>query len=315
MKVDRLILILLVSAGFARADFSRPFEPIVLTGAHLPALVGTKPTHLAAFRYNTTWEQIPLQIDERKQVDSGQVRNKDGQKDGATFLWYADSTTHTGADDNPLFDADDELVVMARDGGPSAPEDAEPPPGVLAKSRMVIAVKDPSKPEADNNTATFYLFKTDGSLPTDAGKDYVSYEYKLKAGPYLEHFNLSAGPNPEDSIVKTAHYRTRFTDRWVRDEFVITSGDAGGIDILDLDRMASPTGRGHNETRWSEDEEFGGAFVANIDGPIRAIRSYLGAGPAPLMQRQHIFYEQREEVALHHRLMGLPSGITFHDTL
>ena len=51
-----------------------------------------------------------------------------------------------------------------------------------------------------------------------------------------------------------------------------------------------------------------GAFFANVDGPVRAVRSYLGANSGPLTQTDHFFYAQREEMTTYTRVHALPAG-------
>ena len=52
-----------------------------------------------------------------------------------------------------------------------------------------------------------------------------------------------------------------------------------------------------------------GAFIANIDGPVRAIRSYLGANSGPLTQRDHLFYDHREDIVTQLRVHATNAGI------
>ena len=52
-----------------------------------------------------------------------------------------------------------------------------------------------------------------------------------------------------------------------------------------------------------------GAFIANIDGPVQAIRSYLGANSGPLTQRDHHFYDRREDIVTQLRVHATSAGI------
>ena len=38
----------------------------------------------------------------------------------------------------------------------------------------------------------------------------------------------------------------------------------------------------------------GGGFIANVDGPVRAIRSYIGANSGTYTQRDHVYYQRAE---------------------
>jgi hypothetical protein len=46
---------------------------------------------------------------------------------------------------------------------------------------------------------------------------------------------------------------------------------------------------------------------------VRAIRSYIGANSGPLTQREHIFYEQREDVRTWMRVHSVPGPWDFFD--
>jgi hypothetical protein len=50
----------------------RPEDPVVITGAQVPRLAGATPGSVVAFRWlDGRWEQVPVQVDERAQVDLG----------------------------------------------------------------------------------------------------------------------------------------------------------------------------------------------------------------------------------------------------
>ena len=90
---------------------------MVLAGADLPGLVGAETDGVAAFRRGPLpgWTQVPVQIDERAVVTFQEVYGPAfSLGSNLTTLAYTDPTTYTGADPDPLFDQDDELVVMAR---------------------------------------------------------------------------------------------------------------------------------------------------------------------------------------------------------
>ncbi len=49
-----------------------------------------------------------------------------------------------------------------------------------------------------------------------------------------------------------------------------------------------------------------GAFVANVDGPLRAIRSYVGANSGPYTQRTIFFYRDRLDIVTDLRVHAIP---------
>ena len=101
----------------------------------------------------------------------------------------------------------------------------------------------------------------------------------------------------------------------------IKAGAATGVDILDREKVSTVpyacprtedtfTGRAVFHT--SDNGE--GSFVANISGPVRAIRSVLGANSGPYTQREQVFYADRQEVRVFLRVhSGMPSLMTFVD--
>lgn len=56
-----------------------------------------------------------------------------------------------------------------------------------------------------------------------------------------------------------------------------------------------------------------GAFVANIDGPVRGIRSYVGANSGPLTQRTHYLYRERTDVVTNLRVHAIPAIMDYLD--
>ncbi len=305
-------VVLTVVAGVAAAahaqasSLDRDRDPVVMVGADLPDLTGLAVNLVVAFRYDDGWQQIPVQIDERKVVEFSDVYN--GLYGGGVFTTaYTDPNTYCGADTDPTFDSDDELVFMAKDAGDRAGPGSGEPSGVVAGSGVELEISD----SLDSGTGYVYLFVSNGSLTPDAGQDYVNYTFDLLAGEYIPNYDLADGPNPEDSVAWSAYYRTRFADRWIRDEVNVYAGGATGVDILDRHKnMFSPGECGRTEDTFSDGE---GAFFANKDGPVRAIRSYMGANSGPLTQRVHRFYEQRQDIATHLRVHVIPSVMDLYD--
>ena len=78
-----------------------------MTGLDLPSL-SVPVDRIAAFRYQGGWVQIPAQVDERHLVDYGTVYDYEAGPIGILTLAYADSSTYTGPDPDPLFDDDDD---------------------------------------------------------------------------------------------------------------------------------------------------------------------------------------------------------------
>ena len=285
----------------------RADAPVVLRGDQVPHLEGRLPGYLVAFRFEGRWVQVPLQVDQRTEVDVGTVRND--SPTGFKVTSYADSGTLVGADADPTFDADDELVFMAGEAGAKAPDSAARPAGVrpLPAPAVEAAVTDPDS----GARAYVYLFVSDGSLNPAAGGEGVSYHYNLLSGTYPGSYDFNQGPNPEDSTILTPYYRLHFSDRWVRDELAVTAGASSGVNILDHHKFVFfPGNCGRTEVTFSEG---GGGFFANIEGPVRAIRSYIGANSGYATQRDHFFYPRRHEIVTTCRVHPIPGALDYMD--
>jgi hypothetical protein len=288
---------------------NRPADPVVLTGAQLPALSSVAAGDVVAFRWINGWDQVPIQVDERKDVNFTNVYNGAINANFVTTV-YADPGTFTGADANGNVDADDEVVFMAKDVGPEAPSDATGPAGVVGGSGLEVKVHS-SLGGADRD-GWIYLFKRSGSLSPGAGESYVSYDFQLLSGAYKTTYKLQDGPNPENTTVSTPYYVDHFSDRWLNDQIKVKAGDASEVDIIDRAKaLLGPGSCGRSEDTFDDAE---GAFVTNKVGPVRAIRSYVGANSGPLTQREHVFYEQRQDIRTFLRVhSGIPGPMDFFD--
>lgn len=306
-------LFFLSNLSSAENPVNRDGDPVIITGDEVPALAGMEITKIVGFRFDGSWQQIPIQIDEKKWVDFLAVYNNQKYQfmgsmvPGHGITAYTDPNTYVGPDTDPTFDSDDELVFMAKDCGERALGFALVPPGVDEQNSIEIEVYD----SLGDTKGYVYLFETDGSLVQGAGCDYVSYNFNLLSGSYIPNYNLADGPNPENTEVITPYYRTHFSDRWITDELNIYAGSSTGVDILDRHKnLFSPGYCGRHEDTFSDGE---GAFFTNKDGPIRAIRSYIGANSGPATHRDHFFYEKRQDVNVYLRVHSIPSIMDVYD--
>jgi hypothetical protein len=314
-----------IAPSGATAKLARPGEPVTLTGDVLERLQGADPSRLVGFRVRAgNWEQVPVQIDERKTVDFGQPPGGSGAgggRDGTVYgtaasgytaLQYADPGTFVGADPDGSFDADDELTFMAGDTGDRARHKDGRPRGVSRKRATRIRVGDPRRPlAADKKLAYLYVFRSRGGLDPSAGKDYVSYDFDLDSGAYKPTYRRGSGPNPEHSKIATGTYEIGFSDRWYYDELRLKPPGGSGADILDGFKFGFGAGScGRSEATFNAGE---GAFVANIDGPVRAIRSYVGANSGPRTERTHFFYGDRHEIVTDLRVHSVPGPLIYTD--
>ncbi len=134
-------------------NLERAQDPVILAGSQLSMHLGVALEDLVLYRYRSgAWEPVPFQIDE------------------------VDVTGTLVADEDGIFDGNDQLVFMAADGGESAAPDVWPDdiPSQLAV-RYGIHLTDPLDPGAE---ARLYLFRSP-TLPR-SGQSYVLWDEALQ---------------------------------------------------------------------------------------------------------------------------------------
>ncbi len=315
-----IALTALAACDTEQSTITRPTTPVVLTGSKLNRLGGWAPSRVVAFRWsNGAWEQVPVQVDQRKVVPYGSQPSSNAtagvtgsvygtDTGGPTSLQYADPNTWVGSDTNPNVDADDEVVFMASDAGGVPPGGTAAPAGVEASTGTRVSV---ANPRATSERGGVYLFRSTGSLDPSAGKDYVDYRFALTSGSYKTTYKRADGPNPETSTVTTPTYSIAYSDRWKEVSWQVLAAGASHVDVLDGHKnQFDTTTCGRSNDTFADGE---GAFVANIDGPVRAIRSYVGANSGPLTQRTHIMYRDREDIITNLRVHPIPGIMDFVD--
>lgn len=283
--------------------WARDLDPVVLAGSEVPALLGLAPGSIVAFRWSTErrgWEQVPVQVDERHVELMAKLRNGTGSS-GPTTLAYSDAGANAGPDPVTTLDSNDEVAFMAADTGGPVPKGTSAPAGVLTAGATRVVVTDPLAsydPVRGSGVGYLYLFQRAGSgLDPAAGRDYVDYDFQ-PADP-MGH--------TEDSTVTSDRYRTHFAARWVRDEIAV----GGGPDVLDRHRNLFAVGVcGRSEDTFSAGD---GGYATNVDGPVRVIRSYLGANSGTYTQREHVFYRGAERVQTFLRVHAIPGILDFYD--
>ena len=289
----------------AGAALNRPYDPVVIAGSNITAFIGVAPTNIVCFSFTNQWRQIPVQVDERLDVSFYQLYNAEIPllSPNIKTLGYADTNTFTGADTNTLFDGDDEIAFMAFDAGKRAPANVALPAGVVVNSGVEIVLSD----SLNASSGYVYLFESTGTLSQAAGTNYVDYTFTLLSGNYKDNYDLTGHGtgNPETSIVTSSCYSTEFSDRWLREIEHIYVGGSDGMDLLDRHRVSLP---GNTPARNEDTFDAGeGAFIVNINGPVRGIRSFIGCNSGPASQRRHYFYKQRQDITT---FLRVHQGIT-----
>jgi hypothetical protein len=111
--------------------------------------------------------------------------------------------------------------------------------------------------------------------------------------------------------VSTASYTRHFGDRWLDDVITVKAGASTRADIVDRHKALFAPGQcARSEDTFDSAE---GAFIANVVGPLRAIRSFIGANSGPYTERTQIFYDQREDIVTDLRVHSIPSIMDFWD--
>jgi hypothetical protein len=329
-------LVLVGLAGCTRfgASLSRPSDPVVLDGSAVPKLLGANPMHVVGFSWDgSAWHQVPVQIDKRDYVSPGVIYhlptssypNLYGTATPYKILvytppaslspGYASDGTYTPPDSNPMFDANDEISFLAADTGEQAGSSVANPAGVDASTREEVKATDPLVP---SQFGYVYLFHSTSLTGGGAGTDGVNYTFHLDSGAYAATYKMGTsslapnntwGFNPEHSTVVTPSYSLTLGDRWLNNGLAITQGGATGADMLERTHyyVTSTCSRSEDTFDGGANNPGEGAFVVNISGPVRAIRSYIGANSYKYTVNTDIFYPDRQDTVTELRgHAGLP---------
>jgi hypothetical protein len=293
-------------AGPGQSTLNRPADAITLTGQQVPGLVGTAPGRVAAFRVASgAWQQIPVQVDERKNTTMNAVYGLPatqtfyGSSINVPVNVYTDPNTFTGADTDANVDADDEIAFMARDAGGARGSLGNP----TGTTGQPIEVKL-AEPGDASSTGFVYLFASNGSLNPGAGRQYVNYQFRLNSGDYRTTYRRTDGPNPENSVVTGGTYTLHYGDRWLMDSFAFRQGPRAGVDMIDRVKYDIQAFCVRNENTFNDEE---GAFVVNKVGPVRAIRSWVGSNSGPNTQNTQHFYDTSFTTTIDLRVHAIPN--------
>ncbi|MEL7361350.1 MAG: hypothetical protein AAFN13_04705, partial [Bacteroidota bacterium] len=305
----------------AQADDMRP---VVVTGSDLPSLLGADvaaPVCVALVA--ARWVPCPLQIDERARLDRGSnypaaFFTEEFYGIDSTLFYTAPQdhavagfAPYTPPDPDPTFDADDELVVMARDFG--ARMDSASPP-----------IPDAPFEVYELSAEGHYAYVFVPTVPRDqsAGAARVSYTFDLLAGDFPEAYDFSGdhfafyrdslnkfvdslAANPEYSVVETPYYRTSFEDRWIQRELQAADEFGYGPDLLDRVKMAPSPFYSQNDcgrSVWTGSAQRGTLGIQK-SGPVRALRVVQGYNSGGYNETTYYLYERlietRSVVAMH----------------
>ena len=236
------------------------------------------------------------------------------------YTWWP---TYTGAAGHTGLGPDDEVSFLSNDAGQIAPTGAAPPTGVDSTSLEQVKVNDSL---VAGNFGYVYLFSSPSLTGGGAGTDGVSYTFDLDSGNYESTYHMGSGalapnnsilPNPEHSTVVTPSYSLSFGDRWLNNGLSITTPNATGTNILERGRVQLvPSTCGRSEDTFDNvipSSPYEAGFIVNISGPVRAIRSSMGANSGQYTVSTDIYYPQREDSTVDLRVHVIPGAMVFND--
>jgi len=304
---------------YARCPY--PLEadgPVVFRGERVPKLLGAAIGDITAFRWADQWVRVPLQVDERRWLDWPDPQLVYVVRHGWDGIF--------DHDDDPAFDADDEVAIPWEAFGEAPPDEAGRPPGTTGPGYVVRL------PDAGGVVVVY------GSGPAMAPLPWSDVEYVRRDcatdpdDPALP-CGTPLGTASEDTWVRTRCYGAHFSMNWVLDDLhVTTEGGGDGTDLVDRwkgrgftsgpEAPFDDTGEheGHRDAAgtglcgWSE-VDGGHYYVGHTDGPVRAIRVIRGACSYGNTIRTWVFDRTRytDEILLRgHSVAKWTGGLGFY---
>ncbi len=287
-------------------SFARKYQPVIITGAQIPDLLGEKPSEIFGFVYiagENRWKQIPLQVDERILFDTTVPPGKPEKHPATDLLYVTDEPgiyqNGTTSDSDPGFDSDDEIVFMVEDGGDRAPHPDESWAPDTEMRRVEVKISDPLDAAAE---AYVYI--------------YLSKTLNYTAGEEVSH--ALVGPaNEQGADIESDYYFLHYSRRWVLDEIRPKSALGGNnIDLIDRVKFRAYALVPPNESEdlWSEGSKTNGCqyedgcsdYVGHRVGPVRAIRQVQGAASGPTTSYSAVFYRKMVAMQMNYRVHPLP---------
>jgi hypothetical protein len=302
------------------ASVGRNYNLIEYKGSQLGTnIIGVNPTNIVAYKFTGSWVQVPVQIDEVVVTNVAKAYNNfiapnncDGQTNkelAATWNqeFYADPNTYIGADTDPTFDANDELVLEYNLG---AQANGTLPNGVdrvLAKLRIT----DP----LNSQVGYVYLFEDTSSPNPSAGvsnKVTQTFSFSPNFGAnfygiqnYKTQYSICNGSpteirTTEQSTIGNSNYQIGFSNR-VRQNTLRINSDGSGLDTDFLKVFESSN---HNNRAINHYELAKGNIVTMKQGVLRTIRSMMGTSSGVYNQLDIIATEYGVEYRNKFRVHG-----------
>jgi hypothetical protein len=253
-------LVVIAPSVFAQESntMTRDADPVFVPGGKLAALYGTPLENIGAFALvGGSLIPIPFQID---------------QMDAKGELVFPEGPKKT-SDDDPSFDATDQLLFMVRDAGSKAAS-AQLPAG--ASTTVEVLLTDP----ADGGSAWIYVAAFAGPAPR-SDVDYVRFD-------------------PAKNMIHAQNYVMGFSETApIAIGYLSLTEAGGGLTGNQADRLKirfnSKAFDGLVVIEKNE-EDFSSEVVAWIDGPIRIVRrtknrmTLFWKIPSPSAMLDNIYY-------------------------
>ncbi|ANM30233.1 hypothetical protein ABI59_12555 [Acidobacteria bacterium Mor1] len=275
----------LLAATLAAADGTgRDDDPVVLSGAMLPELMGRDLSELRLYRFDGPpqgFVPVPFQLDERlvKVFDAGEPTE------------FSEAMYDVFGDEDGTLDADDELVFYFGDAGGQAPPGAVWPTGA-EPLRFEIRAQDPrlDDPEPDR-----YLYLFVGSSLPESTSQYVVWDTTVDGDAAGESFLIE------------------YDDRWILGGLRVSAPCGTGGDLIDRfkGRVTPFPGVFQDEEDWNLTSTYLGGKV----GPVRAIRYVRGARSGVNTVHHDIVYRHAWHRRINLRVHELESTSVYFDGL
>jgi hypothetical protein len=230
--------------GISRGD-----DPLVITGASVPGLLGVPAGGVRAYRWEgSAFVEVAAQVDERVLRSWSPL---------ATELSYV--FDHWGAGmavaddvDPGAIDDDDEIALYAGDAGPLAPDGAWV--AGAGDRRQEVFLADP----LDGGRGAIYLF----TFPSPPPSSLPPIDYQL------------TDTTTDQATINAPGYRAHYANRWALDETSVAGCGGFCADLIDRFKgRAMDLVTGENEDDWAD----GSDYVGDRTGPVRALREVKGA--------------------------------------
>jgi hypothetical protein len=351
--MNRIAIVIALAVGFVEerpvwggsvSQEFRPSSPVIVTGKNVAALLGAAPDRIVGFAWRDgKWVQVPVQVDQKVLAPKGQAGGSPALPLKARWkshYMFADPKNAAGPGAATLAD-NDEIAMLDDDFGGPVDAAAADPMGVVPQSRVDVRATLKGHPPR-----WLYLFKSAGDLKPGAGRKPVDYRFHSLIAPedrkrweeitpeissyrFIPHRKENKGkydlpPLPsEDSTVTGENYRLNFDARNRLSVLEILSPGAASANIMEHDKFYY----GSDMRQQAYLVSIGNRILADITGPVRAIRVRQLEWSASLGYDEWIFYPRRVEAARHWIIHAGPAlwfglnlsekavGMTYYDNL